>query len=141
MNENIIIYQSGEIELKIFVEDETIWLRQDEISLLFEKDRTVITRHINNILKDNEVDEQSNVQKMHIANSDKPVKRYRKHNQQQYPPIAVKKFKNAHDRFLILDGVDIYHIGASLKDLGKKRFAFSKFDKGALALLGRLENE
>ena len=44
--------------------------------MLFEKDRTVITRHINNILKDKEVDEKSNVQKMHFPNSDKPVKLY-----------------------------------------------------------------
>jgi len=56
-NKNIVIYQSGEIELKVSVNNETIWLRQDEISNLFEKDRTVITRHINNILKDKEVDE------------------------------------------------------------------------------------
>ena len=61
----------------------------------------------------------------------------KKHNQ-QYPVIEIKTFTNAHDRFLILDNQDIYHFGASLKDLGKKWFAFSKFDKGALAVLGRL---
>jgi len=60
-----------------------------------------------------------------------------KHNA-QYPPIEVKTFKQSHDRFLILDGETIYHIGASLKDLGKKMFAFSRFEKGALGLLGRL---
>ena len=75
-NQNIVIYQSGEVELKVSVNNETIWLRQDEISKLFKKDRTVITRHINKILKDREVDEKSNVQKMHFANSDKPVKLY-----------------------------------------------------------------
>ena len=75
-NKNIVIYQSGEIELKASVNNETIWLQQDEISLLFEKDRTVITRHINNILKDNEVDEKSNVQKMHIPNSDNGLQMY-----------------------------------------------------------------
>ena len=75
-NKNIVIYQSGEIELKVSVNNETIWLRQDEIALLFEKDRTVITRHITNVLNDKEVDEKSNVQKMHIPNSDKPVKLY-----------------------------------------------------------------
>ncbi len=62
-----------------------------------------------------------------------------KHNT-QYPPIVIKIFKNSHDRFLILDNREIYHIGASLKDLGKKWFAFSRFDKGALKVLGRLEN-
>ncbi len=60
-----------------------------------------------------------------------------KHNA-QYPPIAIKTFKQSHDRFLILDDQEVYHIGASLKDLGKKMFAFSLFEKGALELLGRL---
>jgi len=72
----IVIYEDGNVELKTTVESESIWLKQNEIAKLFDKDRTVITRHINNILKDNEVDEKSNVQKMHIANSDKPVKFY-----------------------------------------------------------------
>ena len=74
--QDIVIYKNGEIELKVSFNNETIWLRQDEIALLFEKDRTVITRHINNILKDKEVDAKSNVQKMHFPNSDKPVKLY-----------------------------------------------------------------
>jgi death-on-curing family protein len=73
---DIVIYKDGEIELQSRFDGENIWLRQDEIAKLFGKDRTVITRHINNILKDKEVDEKSNVQKMHFANSDKPVKLY-----------------------------------------------------------------
>jgi len=258
-------------------------LRQDEISLLFEKDRTVITRHINNILKDNEVDEKSNVQKMHIPNSDKPVKFYsldiilavgyrtnsakaikfrqwatnvlrnyiinayaindnrithqrfkdlenevsalkskvntisnaienndvkpkqgiyyngqefdayvfiadliksakksillidnyidesilqlftkrrknvtvsiytknitkvlkqdlEKHNS-QYPEISVKKFTKAHDRFLIIDENTVYHFGASLKDLGKKWFAFSKMELETMEMIANLKNK
>ena len=71
---NIVLYHDGELELKISLNEETIWHRQDEISLLFNVDRTSITKHINKILKDNEVEENSNVQKMHFANSDKPVK-------------------------------------------------------------------
>jgi hypothetical protein len=50
-----------------------------------------------------------------------------KHNQ-QYPPVKVMTSNRFHDRFLIIDGSDIYHIGASLKDLGKKLFAFSKLN-------------
>jgi prophage maintenance system killer protein len=73
---DIVIYENGNVELKTTIENETIWLRQNQIAELFDKDRTVITRHINNILKDKEVDEKSNVQKMHFANSDKPVKLY-----------------------------------------------------------------
>ena len=48
-----------------------------------------------------------------------------KHNS-QYPEIIIKTYKKSHDRFLIIDNKTLYHIGASLKDLGKKWFAFSK---------------
>ncbi len=64
----------------------------------------------------------------------------KKHNQ-QYPAIEIKAFKQTHDRFLILDNQHIYHIGASLKDLGKKWFAFSKMNKMSLELIGRLGDE
>src|SRR3989339_1103644 len=57
----------------------------------------------------------------------------------QYQNIELQEFKNAHDRFLIIDQKEMYHIGASLKDLGKKWFAFSKFEMEALEILGRLK--
>ncbi|MDD5157462.1 ORF6N domain-containing protein [Sulfurimonas sp.] len=57
----------------------------------------------------------------------------------QYANIELEEFKKAHDRFLIIDSTEIYHIGASLKDLGKKWFAFSKFEMEALEVLGRLK--
>ncbi|MEW6552601.1 MAG: ORF6N domain-containing protein, partial [Campylobacterota bacterium] len=57
----------------------------------------------------------------------------------QYQNIELVEFKKSHDRFLILDNKEIYHIGASLKDLGKKWFAFSKFEIGSLEILQRLE--
>ena len=276
---NLVIYSDGELELKISVTDETIWLTQAQLSDIFEKDQSVISRHINNIFKDNEVDEKSNMQKMHIANSDKPVSFYSLdivlavgyrtnsskaikfrqwatsvlknyiqngyvinsdkitndrfvslenelillkskvenisnslenktlkpkqgifYNGQifdayvfindlfkialdeiilidnyidetvftlfsKYPNIKIKiytkiiskqlkldlqkyktqyqniellEFKNSHDRFLILDKKEIYHIGASLKDLGKKWFAFSKIDIENFDILKRL---
>lgn len=52
------------------------------------------------------------------------IKRYNR----QYLPIEIEVFSDAHDRFLIIDGTELYHIGASLKDLGKKWFAFSRMD-------------
>jgi len=64
----------------------------------------------------------------------------KKYNE-QYQPVLVKEFNNSHDRFLIIDDKTVYHFGASLKDLGKKWFAFSKFDKEALNILGRLAVE
>ncbi len=57
----------------------------------------------------------------------------------QYKPITIKKFTSAHDRFLIIDEEEIYHFGASLKDLGKKWFAFSKFDMKTVNVLNRLK--
>lgn len=77
-NKELLIYQgkNGEIFLKEDENNETIWARQSEIADIFWIDRTVATRHINNIFKDWEIDEKSNVQKMHITNSDKPVKFY-----------------------------------------------------------------
>ena len=55
----------------------------------------------------------------------------------QYSPIAIDEFKNAHDRFLCIDNT-VYHIGASLKDLGKKWFAFSRMEIGTDALLRKM---
>ena len=60
-----------------------------------------------------------------------------KHNK-QYPPIEIKHFSDAHDRFLIIDRSELYHIGASLKDLGKKWFAFSRMDTLTELILNRL---
>jgi len=277
---DIVIYNDGELELNVSVTEDTLWLTQTQLCDIFEKDQSVISRHINNIFKDNEVDAKSNMQKMHTANSDKPVNFYSldivlavgyrtnsskaikfrqwatsvlksyiqsgyaingdkitnerfvslesevatlksqmgkfkafvkddtlkpkegiffdgqiydayifvngllksaksevvlidnyiddsvftlfskypnlkikiytqtitkqlsldyQKYQAQYQNIELLEFKNAHDRFIILDGIEIYHIGASLKDLGKKWFAFSKFEMDALEILGRLK--
>ena len=62
-----------------------------------------------------------------------------KHNA-QYPEIQIITFTKSHDRFLIIDKKDVYHIGASLKDLGKKWFAFSKINLEAAEILNKLEN-
>jgi len=279
-NQNIVVYNDGELELKVSFNNETLWLTQLQLCDIFEKDQSVISRHINNIFRDKEVEEKSNMQKMHIANSDKPVKFYSldivlavgyrtnsskaikfrqwatsvlknyiqngyvinslkitnvrfvslenevtllKSQMQEmktiikdenitpkqgiffdgetydayvfindllsstksevvlidnyldesvftlfskYPNLKIKiytgniskqlkldyqkytsqyqnieliEFKNSHDRFLILDKKEVFHIGASLKDLGKKWFGFSKFEIGTLDILGRLK--
>ena len=57
----------------------------------------------------------------------------------QYQKIEIKKFNKSHDRFLIIDHQAVYHIGASLKDLGKKWFAFSKIELDAKEMIERLE--
>lgn len=275
----IILYQPDEaVRLEVRLEDETVWLTQAQIAELFQRDRTVITKHINNVFKEKELEEKSNVHFLHIANSDKPVKffsldviisvgyrvksvrgtqfrqwankilkeyllkgysinqrlndmEYRMNNRffqiektiaehdakidffvrtslppvegiffdgqifdaykfatdliksakcslvlidnyvdesvllmlskrnigvsatiytqritqqlqldldrhnSQYPPIDIRTYRDSHDRFLIIDNTEVYHIGASLKDLGKKMFAFSKLELPAHTII------
>jgi hypothetical protein len=64
----------------------------------------------------------------------------KKHNE-QYPQITIKLLKTSHDRFLIIDLKELYHIGASLKDLGKKWFAFSKLNEFLPEILSRLDKD
>ena len=267
----IVVYQPDEItRLEVRINDDTVWLTQAQMSDLFGRDRTVITKHIRNIFMERELEEKSNVHFLHFANSDKPVKlfsldviisvgyrvkstqgtRFRqwankvikeyllkgycinprltaierrldvhekkiefflqsslpqkqgiffdgqiydayafvaelvrkaarrivlidnyiddtvltmlskredgveatiytgkiskqlqldidKHNA-QYPPITVRTFSKAHDRFLIIDQT-VYLIGASIKDLGKKWFGFTLLENtDAEELLGRM---
>jgi hypothetical protein len=61
-----------------------------------------------------------------------------KHND-QYPPIQVRTYKESHDRFLLIDETEVFHIGASIKDLGKKMFAFSKMNEPASFFMKLLE--
>ena len=263
----IILYQPDEtIKLEVRMEDETVWLTQAQMVDLFQRDQSVIARHIGNIFKEEELDKKSNMHFLHNAFSDKPINLYSldviisvgyrvksqrgtrfrqwankvlkeyllkgysvnrrllaleqtvaEHSQKidffvrtslppiegvfyngqifdayklaadlirsanqsvilvdnyidesvlfmlgkrkagveaciytpkvttqlqldldkynsQYPPIAIHTYKNSHDRFLILDHQDVYHIGASLKDLGKKLFAFSRLNESATAI-------
>jgi len=258
-NELILYQPDNTIKIEVRLENETVWLTQAQMVMLFERNRTVITKHIKNIFQEGELDEKSNVHFLHIANSDKPVKLYNldviisvgyrvksqrgtafrrwatkilkeyiirgyavnkrfeqleyrvletekkidffvktalpplqgvffegqifdayvfvsdliksaknsivlidnyidesvllllskrlpkisavvytkqispqiqldviKHNL-QYEPVTIHELNNFHDRFLLIDEV-VYHFGASLKDLGKKMFAFSKME-------------
>jgi hypothetical protein len=265
MKNEIILYQPNEFaeHIEVIIDEETVWLSQEQICRLFQRDQSVISRHIRNVFKEGELDEKSNMQKMHIANSDKPVAFYNldviisvgyrvkskqgtqfriwaskilkdyllkgyainnrmnrlednfgtlknKVNQidfqinthliptqgvffdgqifdayelaskiicsakdstvlidnyinestlthltkkkpevkvllltkninsrlalditkanEQFGGFEAKAFARSHDRFLIIDGKEVYHLGASLEDLGKKWFAFSKLE-------------
>ncbi|MBC5643206.1 virulence RhuM family protein [Parabacteroides sp. BX2] len=268
--EIIIYHPESSLELEVCLENETVWLTQAQMVELFQRDRTVITKHINNVFREREVDKESNVHFLHIANSDKPVMLYsldviisvgyrvksqrgtlfrqwanqilkdhllkgysinqrferiesklieydekfdffiktslppvegiffdgqlfdaykfvadlirsaksslilidnyiddtvltlftkripgvkvtiytpqiskqlsldlQRHNA-QYAPIDILLFRQSHDRFLIIDEKELYHIGASLKDLGKKWFAFSKMQLDIKEILKHL---
>ena len=266
MKNEIVLYQSNELpeRIEVRMDDNTVWLSQEQLVLLFQRDQSVISRHIRNVFKERELDEKSTMQKMHIANSDKPVAFYNldviisvgyrvkskqgtqfriwatqilrnyllkgyalnqrvnriennienltekvnfislqiqsaaipnqgvffdgqvfdayelaskiirsakesitlidnyidertltslakkseavkvlllsktvskqmdldvKKANEQYGHFEIKTFTKSHDRFLIIDGSEVFHLGASLKDLGKKWFAFSKLNK------------
>jgi hypothetical protein len=77
-NSEILIYQTedGQTKIETRLENETVWLTQEQISELFQRDRSVITKHIGNVFKEGELDEKSNVQILHISGSDRPVKFY-----------------------------------------------------------------
>jgi prophage maintenance system killer protein len=78
MDNQIEIFKTNDNQTEIIVqfENETVWLTQDQLVLLFQRDQSVISRHIGNVFKEGELDKKSNMQKMHIANSDKPVSFY-----------------------------------------------------------------
>lgn len=78
MNDEIIIYKSedGVIKVDVLFADETVWLTQSQMSELFQRDISVISRHIGNVFHDGELAEESNLHFLQIANSDKPVKYY-----------------------------------------------------------------
>lgn len=76
--DDIELYWSddGAVQLEVNVRGDTVWLTQAQMAELFGKERSVITKHIRNVFRDGELEEQGNVQKMHIANSDRPVSYY-----------------------------------------------------------------
>ena len=186
-NSEIVIYQpDSTICLEVRMEAESVWLNLNQLSVLFQRDKSVISRHIRNIYSEGELLREATVAnfatvqlengrsvvsdlirsaKERIVLFDNYVddtvltmldKRgenvsatiytkavsaqldldLAKHNA-QYRPIEVKEFDKVHDRFLCIDST-VYHIGASLKDLGKKWFAFSRMEMKAEEVMGKV---
>ena len=137
---NLIKYNDGEIELAISIENETVWLTQKQIAELFDKDVRTINDHIKAIYKEEELLENSTIRNFRIVQKEgnREVARVEKYNK-QYSNIELKNLTKFHDRFLIIDNNELYHIGASLKDLGNKTFAFSKLNIDLVEFLGKLK--
>ena len=74
----IVIYQveEGQTTLEVQLEKDTVWLNQAQMAELFGRERSVITKHLGNVFREGELNKKSNVQNMHIANSDRPVAFY-----------------------------------------------------------------
>jgi hypothetical protein len=77
-HQNILLYQTedGRTKLEVRLENESVWLTQEQISELFQRERSVITKHINNVFNEGLLNEKSNVQILHISGSDRPIKFY-----------------------------------------------------------------
>ena len=75
ISDQVVLYttQDGSIALDVTLKGETVWLTQKQMSILFDTERSVVTKHLRNIFNTGELDEISNVQKMHIASSDKRI--------------------------------------------------------------------
>ena len=134
MKDEIVLYQPNEqFQLEVQLKDETVWLTQDQMSQLFDRDRTVIGRHIRNIFSEGELDESLVCAKFALP------KKYGRHGGHKSlrdshnaskgkQPINTHKWSKAsHDRWVIIDDT-LYHCGHSVKDLGKKLSAIMKMD-------------
>ena len=137
---DLIKYNDGEIEIAVSIQNETIWLTQKQIAELFDKDTRTINEHIKTIYKEEELTEISTIRNFRIVQKEgnREVARVEKYNK-QYSNIELKNLTKFHDRLLIIDNNELYHIGASLKDLGNKTFAFSKLNIDLVEFLGKLK--
>ena len=76
MKNDIIVFENQEVKLDVNIKDDTVWLNTKQLAKLFNKEESSIRRHIINIFNDSELERESNVQKMHVPNSDKLVPFY-----------------------------------------------------------------
>ena len=147
----IVMYQPDEtIKLEVRLEDETVWLTQAQMAELFQKDQSVIARHIGNVFREGELQETSNMQILHNTLSKfKPTKVYNL-NVIISVGYRVKSKRGTQFRIwatsvlkeLLLRGYAInqqlWHCGASFKDLGRKLFAIDKLELDKNIILNQL---
>ncbi len=153
--------------IEVRIDEETVWLNRQQISSLFNKDIKTIGKHINNVFSEGELVREVVVAKFATTTQHGAIKGKTQTKKVEYYNLDViisvgyrvkskqgtqfriwatnvlrdyllKGYAKSHDRFLIIDEKEIYHLGASLKDLGKKLFAFSKLEKHSV---GSMMNE
>ncbi len=154
----IVLYQPDEeIKLEVRMDEETVWLTQSQIAYLFGCSSDNVGLHLRNIFSDNELDKNATaeffsvVQKEGNRNVCRNILHYNLDailsvgyrvsslNATKFRQWANKVLKDhSHDRFLIIDDT-VYHIGASIKDLGKKWFAFCKMNISAEEIISRIK--
>jgi hypothetical protein len=141
----IVVYQPDEVvSLEVRVEKETVWLNLNQIAMLFDGDKSVIYRHINNIYKEKELAKISTVAKnatVQIENGRSIVRQMDYYNLDVIISVGyrVKSQRGTQFRIWANQVLKQYLLkGASLKDLGKKLFAFSKMELAGDELLEKL---
>lgn len=141
----IVVYQPDEVvSLEVRVEKETVWLNLNQIAMLFDRDKSVISRHINNIYKEKELAKISTVAKnatVQIENGRSIVRQLDYYNLDVIISVGyrVKSQRGTQFRIWANQVLKQYLLkGASLKDLGKKLFAFSKMELAGDELLEKL---
>ena len=190
-SESILYQPDNEIRLEVRLEDETAWLTQAQIAVLFGTKRPAITKHLNNIYNSGELDRSSTCSILeHIGNEGKQIYATQYYNLDAILSVGyrvnsknatlfrrwankilkeyllkgysvnhrltelehtvaehskkidffVRTYRQCHDRFLIIDNTEVYHIGASLKDLGRKMFAFCKMNIPAEEILNKVND-
>ena len=125
-----------ELEVNVSPSEETVWLKAEEMAMLFNVDRTSILRHANNIIQTGEVAQSTCAVFAQVQNEGGRL--VIDSFKSQCGELTVRHSKRFHDRFLILDNTELYNCGASLKDAGKKVFALNRmhdpeFIEGILA--------
>ena len=149
----IVIYKakSGAVRLDVRLEKETVWLTQTQLAGLFLTERSVITKHLNNIFQTSELDEKSNVQKMHIPFSDKPVKFYNldaiisvgyrinSSRATQFRIWATKVLKNYLIKGYVLNQKRLHEHEAALKEL-RETIAFIGAKASHPQLVGKADD-
>ena len=130
MKDEIVLYQPNEtVQMEVRLHNETVWLNRNQMAMLFGRDVKTIGKHINNALKEElypTVAKNATVQsEINLVVAKNATTEIESATEMSNEHSVVAKFTTTADRFMIIDE-DVYHIGASLKDLGKKWFAFSK---------------
>ena len=141
----IVVYQpDGVTRVDVRFDGETVWLLQPQIADLFGCSLENVRLHLKNIFASGELSKEATSKEsleVRLEGSRRVTRKFTYYNAEsdiakfnaQYGGLAVRTSKSFHDRFLIVDDKELYLIGASLKDLGKKCFAFTKLDAGAIA--------
>ena len=113
------------LDVNMSPSEDTVWLSLNEMCLLFGRDKSVISRHIKSIFKEGELGLNRVVAKNATTASDGKVYDVDVFNL-QYGALTVKNEDTFHDRFIVIDGKSLYHLGASLNYAGRKTFAISE---------------